>query len=195
MSPLTHLLVSWIVAVKAADNPRDTRLVALAGILPDADGLGIVVDMIKHPSLDGGAFYFQEYHHFLAHGILGALVISGALTLFAQHRWRVFGLALLVFHVHLICDLLGSRGPSAQDIWPIYYLGPFTRNILEIVWAHQWELGGWQNRIISLALFAWIFQIALHDGKSFVGVFSQRADRNVIAILRNWRDKIWARSQ
>ncbi len=38
MSPETHLLASWIIAAKATDNPRDCRLVTLAGILPDADG-------------------------------------------------------------------------------------------------------------------------------------------------------------
>ena len=44
MSPETHLLASWIIAAKTTDNPRDCRLVTLAGILPDADGLGLIVD-------------------------------------------------------------------------------------------------------------------------------------------------------
>jgi hypothetical protein len=38
MSPLTHLLASWIVAAKTTDNPRDRRLVTLAGVAPDLDG-------------------------------------------------------------------------------------------------------------------------------------------------------------
>jgi len=38
MSPETHLLASWIVAAKTTDNPRDCRLVTLAGILPNGDG-------------------------------------------------------------------------------------------------------------------------------------------------------------
>jgi hypothetical protein len=44
MPPETHLLASWVIAAYATDNQRDCRLVALAGILPDADGLGIIVD-------------------------------------------------------------------------------------------------------------------------------------------------------
>ena len=84
MSPFTHFLASWIVAAKATDNLKDARLVALAGILPDADGFGLVIDMIKDPSLKQGAYYYQEYHHWLAHGILGGLVISLLLTCFAQ---------------------------------------------------------------------------------------------------------------
>lgn len=47
MSPETHLLASWIIAAKTTDNVRDCRLVALAGILPDVDGLGLVADWIS----------------------------------------------------------------------------------------------------------------------------------------------------
>ncbi len=45
MSPLTHLLASWIIAVKTTDNLRDRRLVTLAGVAPDLDGLGIIIDI------------------------------------------------------------------------------------------------------------------------------------------------------
>ena len=51
MSPETHLLASWIIAAKTTDNPRDCRLVTLAGILPDLDGLGLIVDLACAPSL------------------------------------------------------------------------------------------------------------------------------------------------
>ena len=44
MAPETHLLLSWIIAAKTTDNPRDRQLVTLAGILPDVDGLGLLVD-------------------------------------------------------------------------------------------------------------------------------------------------------
>ena len=45
MSPLTHLVGSWLVAVATTNNPRDRKLVTLAGVLPDADGLGAVADV------------------------------------------------------------------------------------------------------------------------------------------------------
>jgi inner membrane protein len=45
VSPESHLLASWIIAAKTTDNLRDCRLVTLAGILPDADGLGLIVDL------------------------------------------------------------------------------------------------------------------------------------------------------
>ena len=42
MSPATHLFIfmNWVIAAKTTDNPRDCRLVTLAGILPELDGLG-----------------------------------------------------------------------------------------------------------------------------------------------------------
>ena len=45
MSPITHLLASWIVAAKTTDNLRDRRLVTLAGVLPDLDGLEVSLEM------------------------------------------------------------------------------------------------------------------------------------------------------
>lgn len=72
MSPITHLLASWIVAAKTTSNRRDCRLVTFAGVLPDADGLGIVVDFINNARNHTEDFpYFLKYHHWYLHGILG----------------------------------------------------------------------------------------------------------------------------
>ena len=46
MSPLTHLVGSWLIAVATTDNPRDRKLVTWAGVLPDADGLGVIPDVV-----------------------------------------------------------------------------------------------------------------------------------------------------
>ena len=64
MSPETHLFASWIIGAKATRNLRDCRLVALAGILPDADGLGLIADMVTN--LRGGwqSNLCAQYHHF-----------------------------------------------------------------------------------------------------------------------------------
>jgi len=185
MSPFTHLLASWFVAAKTADNPRDIRLVTLAGVLPDLDGLGLAVDLFKDPSLSHGAIYYQQYHHWLAHGIAGGVAIAALMACFAQRRWNVFILALAVFHLHLICDLLGSRGPSPHDLWTIFYLGPFSRH-WELLWPYQWPLDGWQNRIIGCTLFLTSLWMARRDGHSFLGVFNRRADAAVVSVLQKW---------
>src|SRR3984957_5908643 len=150
MSPVTHLLASWIIAAKTTNNPRDCRLVTFAGVLPDADGLGMIVDVVNNARRHTeDFFYYGKYHHWLWHGAFGAIVTAIVLACFARQRWRVLLLCLLVFHLHLLCDLLGSRGPSPAELWPIYYLGPFSWHGM-ILWAGQWRLDGWQNRIITV---------------------------------------------
>ena len=47
MSPLTHLIGSWLVAAATTNNPRDRKLVTWAGVLPDADGLGLIPDVMN----------------------------------------------------------------------------------------------------------------------------------------------------
>ena len=187
MSPETHLLASWIIAAKTTDNARDCRLVTLAGILPDADGLGLIVD------LAGGLFgakqtqLYAHYHHYLLHGALGGILIAATLAGFARRRWRVALLALLVFHLHLRCDFVGSRGPAPEDLWPIFYFGPFDRDPMW-VWKGQWRLDSWMNRYLTVALFFWALWLPVRLGHSVVGVFSQRADRVFVGVLRKWHE-------
>jgi hypothetical protein len=185
MSPITHLLASWIVAAKTTDNLRDRRLVTLAGVAPDLDGLGIVLDILNGSFARGQVYYYPEYHHWLAHGLPAALLCPAILALFGRNRWQVFWLALLVFHLHLLCDLVGSRGPGAGDLWPIYYLGPFSRNPTWI-WKYQWAVDAWPNRLLTVGLFGWSLWLAARCGDSFVGVFNRRLDGVFVRVLRKW---------
>jgi hypothetical protein len=190
MSPETHLLASWMVATKATRNRRDCRLVTLAGILPDVDGLGLIPDMINRLLGRRETFYYQHYHHVLLHGIFGAVLIAGVLALFGRDKGRVALWAFLLVHLHLLCDFVGARGPSRDDIWPIYYLAPFTTHLLAFFFKYQWRLDGWQNRIITLALFGWALWIPPRLGHSVVGVFNRRADEVFVAVLRKWRQAL-----
>ena len=177
--------MSWVIAAKTTDNPRDCRLVTLAGILPDLDGLGLIPDVVTRALGYRGTMYYEHYHHFLLHGIYGGVAIAVLLACFARHRWRVLLLALLVFHLHLLCDIAGSRGPEPEDLWPIFYDGPFNKNWMWL-WKGQWPLDAWRNRILSAVLFVWSLQIAVQRGYSFVGVFNRRLDEKFVAVLRQW---------
>jgi len=194
MAPTTHLLASWIVAAKTTDNLRDCRLVALAGILPDVDGLGYVADLYNRVFKNKVTDYYQQYHHIWMHGGLGALAVTAVLVCFARRRGRVAILSLLVYHLHLLCDLIGSRGPDPTDRWPIYYLAPLTlhsswlRTHSVWSWKYQWQLFGWQNGVISIALFVWAMALAIQRGDSIIGVFNRRADAVFVGKLREWRD-------
>jgi hypothetical protein len=194
MSPVTHLLASWVIAAKTTDNPRDVRLVTLAGIAPDLDGLGLLADMTRNAFTGGERFpLYQNYHHYLLHGIAGGIVIAVLLAAFAQRRWRVLLLALVVFHLHLLCDFVGSRGPSPEDLWPIFYLGPFDKDPMWM-WKSQWRLDGWQNQLVSVGLLVWAMAIAWRKGESFVGVFNRRFDAHFVRVLREWTAKLAKRT-
>jgi inner membrane protein len=190
MSPLTHLVASWIVAAKTTDNLRDRRLVTLAGVAPDLDGLGLLLDYANGALTNNNYHYYQHYHHWLAHGLPAAVLCSALMAALARRRWRVFGLAMLTFHLHLLCDLVGSRGPDKGDIWPIYYLGPLSHRPVWF-WKYQWPLNGWQNTVIFVVLLAWSFRIAVKEGDSFVGVLNHRCDEVFVGVLRKWHDRLW----
>ena len=213
VSPIAHLLVSWIVAAKTTDNERDRQLVTWAGVLPDVDGLGIIVDGANHLLHRPQTDYYHDLHHFWTHGLPAAIVIPVLLACFARRKqslglWpfktknipsalaslvrengRIFLLAFLVFHLHLLCDIVGSRGPDLSDRWPIIYLAPI-KNKLWIDWHGQWQLDGWQNKTIFIWWFFWSLKIAVDKGFSVVGLFSRKADRVFVSILREWTQQL-----
>jgi inner membrane protein len=195
VSPIAHFIGSWLVAAATVDNPRDRRLVTLAGILPDVDGLGLVADVAK--SLVTGQettfHYYHRFHHLWLHGWPGALLIALTLACFARHRWRVAFWCLVTFHLHLLCDLLGSRGPSLADLWPICYGEPLFRHPIWY-WKGQWRLDGWENTSIFVVIFALALWVAVKRGYSFVEVVSQRADRVVVGVLRKWVGRFRSRT-
>jgi len=192
VSPITHFFGSWLVASATANNARDRTLITLAGVLPDLDGLGIVLDTLSSwvSGTENTYHYYQYYHHYLLHGWPGALAICIGLTLFARQHWRVLLMCLVTFHLHLLCDLLGSRGPTPSDLWPICYGEPMSHHPVWF-WKYQWQLDGWQNRVITLTLFAAVFWRAERIGHSCVEVFSRRADRVFVETLRKWRGQLF----
>jgi inner membrane protein len=191
MSPITHLLASWVVAVQTTDNPRDCRLVTLAGIVPDADGLGLGADLVTRAFSTNPTAWYEQYHHFLFHGAFGAVLTSAALAIFANQKWRVALLCLVTFHLHLACDFVGSRGPTAEDVWPIFYFGPFSKEPMWL-WGGQWSLDSWQNKSFSVLLLLWSFWFANKRGRSVVEVFSARGDCVFVQVIRGWSGR-WKR--
>jgi inner membrane protein len=143
MSPITHFLLSWGVANTLPNSSRrDRAIVTLAGVAPDFDGIGIVAEVLtrktQHP-----LHWWSDYHHVLGHNVLVAAVVTGIAALLASSRRYTALLACLAFHLHLLCDVLGSRGPDGYQ-WPIPYLLPFSSSI-QWTWHGQWALNAWPN--------------------------------------------------
>ena len=145
MSPETHLLASWIIAAKTTDNARDCRLVDLGR--HSAGCRRARADRRRCHRWVGGkqTQFYAQYHHYLLHGALGGILIAALMACFARHRWRVALLALLVFHLHLLCDFVGSRGPAPEDLWPIFYFGPFDKDPC----GSGKDSGGWTDGSIA----------------------------------------------
>jgi inner membrane protein len=161
-------------------------LVVCAGLAPDLDGLGIVVDfatrMLGLPETD----YYQSFHRIYGHGLPAALLLSAIVAICGVNRIRVALCAFIAIHLHLLCDLLGSRGAGLEDIWGVFYFAPVSLTF-ELSWHDQWPLIGWQNMLISAGLLAVIMVRATHTGYSPLGLLSARADRVFVATLRSWR--------
>lgn len=189
MSPITHFLVGWVGLERFQPNQRDKTLVVLAGLAPDLDGLGIVADFTARafglPETD----YYQSFHRMYGHGLPAAIIIAVVAGGLSVRRLVVAVWAFVSVHLHLLCDLLGSRGTTAEDIWGVYYFAPFT-TAYEVSWSGQWPLVGWQNMVISVALLAIMMVRATASGSSPVGLLSDRADAVFVASLRGWRRQV-----
>ena len=183
MNPVTHFLLGWTVAnTDRSLSGRERAAVTLAGVAPDLDGLGLVAEILtrgsKHELL-----WWSTYHHTALHNLTFAVLVTTACFISTGRRWRVAALAFASFHIHLLGDLLGARGPE-NDHWPIPYLMPFS-DAWQLIWDGQWELNAWPNFVITGALLVFCCYLACKRGFSPLEMVSARADHAFVQTLRN----------
>ncbi|MFH1024328.1 MAG: metal-dependent hydrolase [Planctomycetota bacterium] len=184
MNPITHLLASWTVGeASRLEDDRDRALVAWAGAAPDLDGLGAVADVAARALGWGDPGLYARFHHVLLHGLPGALFLAAGAMALARRRWRVFGWAVLAVHIHLVCDVLGSRGPERGDFWPVHYLAPVS-DALTVSWRGQWRLDAWPNLAFTGLLIAFVFVRAATAGRSPVSLVSRRGNEAFVRAVR-----------
>lgn len=184
MNPITHLLASWTMAEVTGLDERDRAVVSWAGVAPDLDGLGAVADLSARLLGFSDPALYGRFHHVLFHGLFGAVLLPAIGLAFARRRLAAFLWAFAAVHLHLACDLAGSRGPAAEDIWPIHYLGPFT-DAVTVSWSGQWPLNAWPNIIFTLVLLAFAFFRAATTGHSPVSLFSARGHVAVVTAIQS----------
>lgn len=183
MSPGAHLLISWLSGVNIFKNRRERCLVAIAGVAPDLDGFGLIIDKIS-----GTTSYFLQYHHYLGHSIFSAVVISSIASVIARNqKAEVWCVAFFVVHLHILCDIAGSKGPDGHR-WPIYYLYPLD-STYGITWEHQWELNAWQNILIMAILLLLSGYYAATKGLTFLEVFSGHLNNEAFRIYNKYLRK------
>jgi inner membrane protein len=181
MNPVTHLLVGWTIANSTPLDRRDRGIVTVAGVVPDVDGLGILIDLARNGG-GGDLTWWWALHHNLAHNLTTAVLYSTAACLLATRRFTTAALAFVAFHLHLLGDVVGSRGPDGYQ-WPISYLNPFS-DTWQLTWSGQWQLTAWPNFAITVLLLAWTLRIAWRSGRSPIEIISRRADRAFTRALR-----------
>ena len=179
-SPVTHFLTGWVFANATGLQKRDRAIVTMSCVVPDVDGIGIFAELLTrnsaHPLL-----WFSLYHHKL-HALTFAIVISSVAFFLADERWKTALFSLASFHLHLLEDIVGSRGPDGYQ-WPIPYFAPFS-HAADLVWRGQWALNAWPNILITIALLFLTLWLAQKRGFSPLEMISGQADAEFTRALR-----------
>lgn len=170
MTPITHGLISWVSTYPLRDR-KDRILVTTAGLIPDIDGVGAII------SID----YYSKYHHILAHNIFFGIIISIIALLISKQKKLTAFLALLSFHLHLICDLFGSGAG-----WGVQYFWPINNINFEFKAPFQWELDSWQNLVVTAICIAIIIFISLKKNRTILEVINVKMDMTVVSVFKKW---------
>jgi inner membrane protein len=180
MSPVTHFLTGWVFANCARLDRRERALVTFASVAPDVDGLGIVPEFVTRNSVHP-LLWFSRYHHSL-HTLTFAVAVAIIAFALAEQKWKVGLLAMVSFHLHLLEDLAGSRGPDGYQ-WPVPYLQPFSTAIA-LAWRGQWALNAWENVLLTAVLLLASLALAWQRGFSPLEMVSMKADARLVATVR-----------
>ena len=182
MNPFTHLMVGWVVANCDGLNRRERTAVTVSAIIPDIDSIGIIAEKLTKGS-DHPLLWWSKYHHVITHNLGSALLLALVVFVIANRKWTTTGLAIFGFHLHLLGDLVGARGPDGYQ-WPIPYFLPFS-NAWEFTWQGQWAINAWPNIVITVIALVITFYLAWKRGYSPVEMISISGDRAFIKTLRN----------
>lgn len=181
MNPVTHYTLSWLTASQFALNKKQRITVAVAGIIPDVDGIGIAAEFVsRHTSLELN--WWSDYHHVMGHNVTLACIVA-FIALKITRNVKCSVISFMVFHLHLLCDILGGRGPDSYQ-WPIDYLYPFSDSV-QLSWSGQWMLNGWQNITITVASLLIIAIVIIKKNISPTEIFPEKIDQAVIKTIQN----------
>jgi hypothetical protein len=181
MSPITHLLVGWSIGSLAPVESRDRALITIAAIAADADGLGLAAEWATRES-ENPLLWWSEYHHVLAHNLAFGVIVAVLGAVLARRKILTAAMILFSFHIHLLGDLVGARGPEGYQ-WPIPYLYPFSE-ALNFTWEGQWALNAWPNFVITAGAIAVVFFMGWKKGATPLEMISPKANRALVEAIR-----------
>jgi LexA-binding, inner membrane-associated putative hydrolase len=135
--------------------------------VPDLDGL----------SLLAGLAAYGTYHHVLTHNLAFGGLVTAVSAIWIPRRARELALVFAAFCSHLVGDYFGS-GPG----WGLQPFLPFSDRFF--LFAHAWELAGWQNFTITLGAITVSLVIAVRAGRTPLELFHAPTDRAIVEALR-----------
>ncbi len=177
MAPQQHLVISWVLANLNYERKRDRVVAVLAGVLPDIDGLGAVVDYINK---DPYYYNYLKWHRTFGHSIFTLLFIMVVTFLICGRRIRPVIVASSVWLTHMFFDLTGSAGPDGS-IWTLIPFWPLSEHEISFSW--QWALNGWQNVAITAVFVIIMIIIATKKKRSLIEIFSSKFDSYAINVV------------
>ncbi len=176
MNLITHALIGWCAGLRPGRPRAEVTAIAAASVIPDIDAFGALIDLAR----GGEAEWFTAYHHKFGHCLPFCLLLVVLAWLWRKNARLCLWIAG-VFHLHLLCDLIGARGPDGYQ-WPVYYLFPFSDHGL--VWAHQWEINAWPNILLTVLLILVFLRQTASYGYSPLSLLSESADRHFVETLQ-----------
>ncbi len=176
MNIVTHALIGWVAGRSIRRQPDEIALIAGVSLVPDIDAAGALVDVVR----GGEAEFFSAFHHKFGHCLPFCLLLVFGIFLWRKDA-RLSLWCAAIFHLHLLCDLIGARGPDGYQ-WPVYYLFPFSNHGL--TWSGQWEINAWPNILLTVCLLFIFLRKSAMDGFSPLVFISPAADRAFVQTLQ-----------
>jgi hypothetical protein len=154
-------MIAWLVAVAFAKDVQDRRLIVIAGVVLDIDGIFILINNNS----------YMEFHHTFGHSLIfGVLVAIVALTLSAD-KLKVFFWAISAFSLHLVGDIVGTNWPV-----PIFYpLSDFSLTASSFLTQNQ--IYNIINPAVFIICLVLIFIVMYRKSISPIEFISQKLDK------------------
>ncbi len=179
-------MISWIGARAIFKEKLNRIVVAVSGVIPDIDGLGLLIDFSVKP-FGYTPDLWGIWHHYL-HSLPFGILVSGIAAGIVKAQKSLTALVcFLIFHLHLLCDLIGSRGPDGYQ-WPIPYFSPVSQE-LQLTWSGQWELNAWPNILLTFTALTIIVVLIRVTSTSPFELLGKKMDRILVNMINRKEGK------
>ena len=164
MMPIAHGMIAWLVAVLFGKEVNDRRLMVIAGVVLDIDGIFIL--------FDDALFY--EYHHTFGHSLVFGLMVALVASLLSVDKIKIFFGALSAFIMHIVADLIGSN-------WPVTIFSPLSDlTIPPSYFLTSYQIYNIVNPIVFIVCLVLIMIIMYYREISPIEFISEKLDKYII---------------